>query len=109
MRIPDLLHPPGGKTRQDKTRQGKSFLVRNIYSTHLRISPLREDRIGRDRNSTCSSTAKEPETSSETLPSPQNSDDLLGEGGDLHLPKFGGNYDAGAFCEFAIRDGSGGG
>jgi len=51
----------------------------------VRSASYREDRMGRDRNSTCSSTAKEPETSSETLPSPQNSDDLLDVGGDPQI------------------------
>ena len=52
--------------------------------------------MGRDRRSTCSSTAKEPETSSETLPSPQNSDDLLRDGGaDKPQPKLNGTYEIG--------------
>ena len=53
--------------------------------------------MGRDRRSTCSSTAKEPETSSETLPSPQNSDDLLGDGLDKRPAplKLNGTYDIG--------------
>ena len=52
--------------------------------------------MGRDRRSTCSSTAKEPETSSETLPSPQNSDDLLGDGIDKPPPPlFNGTIDVG--------------
>ena len=54
--------------------------------------------MGRDRRSTCSSTAKEPETSSETLPSPQNSDDLLGDGIDKPPPPlFNGTIDVGQF------------
>ena len=53
--------------------------------------------MGRDRRSTCSSTAKEPETSSETLPSPQNSDDLLGDGVNKPPPPplFNGGHDIG--------------
>merc|ERR1719376_938517 len=57
----------------------------------MRSASYRE--MSRDRRSSCSSTAKEPETSSETLPSPQNSNDLLGEGGGKPQTVFNQTHD----------------